>query len=128
MTIVALVFAALAIALHVVIFWMESIAWAGPAARETFGPATPDEVAATHDLAFNQGFYNLFLAVIGAIGIVVFLTGNEHVGATLIFAGIGAMLAAAIVLFVSNPPKRGAAIRQGVFPLLTVVSLLVVVL
>lgn len=72
MTIVALFSAALAIALHVVIFWMESIAWNGRAARKTFGPATPEEVAATHSLAFNQGFYNLFLAVIGAIGVVTF--------------------------------------------------------
>lgn len=128
MTIVALVFATLAIALHVVIFWMESIAWAGPAARRTFGPASPEEVTATHDLAFNQGFYNLFLAVIGAIGIVTFLAGNEQVGATLIFSGIGSMLAAALVLFVSNAPKRAAAIRQGLFPLLTVVAMLFVVL
>jgi putative membrane protein len=128
MTIVALVLTALAIALHVVIFWMESLAWTGPAARKTFGPATAAEVAATRDLAFNQGFYNLFLAAIGAIGVVVFLTAAEDVGAALIFAGIGAMLAAAVVLFVSNPPKRGAAIRQGVFPLLAVGALLFVVL
>ena len=124
MTIVALIFATLAVVLHVVIFWMESLAWTGPAARKVFGPATPEDVAATQDLAFNQGFYNLFLAVIGAIGVVIFIVGNEDVGATLIFAGIGAMLAAALVLYISNAPKRGAAIRQGVFPLLTVVTML----
>jgi putative membrane protein len=128
MTFLALIFATLAIALHVVIFWMESLAWSGPPARKTFGPATPEEVAATHDLAFNQGFYNLFLAVMAAAGIATYLAGNEAVGATLIVAGTGCMLAAAIVLFVSNPPKRSAAIRQGMFPLLAVAAMLVAIL
>jgi putative membrane protein len=128
MTLIALLFATLAVALHVVIFWMESVAWSGPAARKTFGPATNEEVAATRDLAFNQGFYNLFLAIMAAAGIVSYLAGSETVGATLVLAGTGSMLAAAIVLFVSNRPKRSAAIRQGTFPLVAVVAMLSVIL
>ena len=59
---VGLVFTVLAALLHVYIFWMESLAWDGPQARKTFG--VPDaEREATRAFAFNQGFYNLFLAI-----------------------------------------------------------------
>ncbi|GAB2541180.1 DUF1304 domain-containing protein [Brachybacterium huguangmaarense] len=122
MLIAGLVLAALAAALHVSIFWMESLAWEGPAARRTFGPATDAEVEATRPLALNQGFYNLFLAVIAGLGIVLAALGHSAVGATLVLVGTGAMLAAALVLFVAMPDKRRAAITQGTLPLLAVVA------
>jgi len=55
----AMVLAVLAAALHVLIFYMESIAWEGPLARKTFG-GTPEEARPHAFYAFNQGFYNLF--------------------------------------------------------------------
>lgn len=58
----AMVLAVLAAALHVLIFYMESIAWEGPLARKTFG-GTPEEARPHAFYAFNQGFYNLFLAL-----------------------------------------------------------------
>ncbi|WP_347271969.1 DUF1304 domain-containing protein [Brachybacterium equifaecis] len=112
--------AAFAAALHVLIFWMESIAWRGPLARRTFGPATDAEVEATAELAYNQGFYNLFLAILTALGIALCASGHVAVGATLVLAGCGCMLAAASVLLLSSPHRRGAAIRQGALPLLAV--------
>ena len=62
MLIAGLIFAALAALLHVVIFYMESINWEGPLARKTFG-GTAEEARPHAFYAFNQGFYNLFLAL-----------------------------------------------------------------
>ena len=111
-----------AAALHVVIFRLESLAWGGAQAQEVFGEQSPQEVAATRDLAFNQGFYNLFLAVLAALGAVLVLVGTTTVGATLLLAGTGSMLAAAAVLLLSSPAHRAAAVKQGALPLLAVLA------
>ena len=63
-----LVLAALAAGLHVYIFVLESLQWTVPRTRATFG-TTPEEAETTKLLAFNQGFYNLFLAIVSGIGI-----------------------------------------------------------
>jgi putative membrane protein len=119
-----LVFAGLAALLHVYIWVMESLTWTSARTRATFG-ITEEEALATKELAFNQGFYNLFLAIITATGIAV--GGLEHygVGLALIFAGTGSMLAAALVLIASSPDKARAAITQGTLPLIAIVLLLV---
>ncbi|WAJ47146.1 DUF1304 domain-containing protein [Mycobacterium sp. Aquia_216] len=117
-----LVFAALAALLHVYIFTMESLTWTSPRTRATFG-TTPEEAETTKLLAFNQGFYNLFLAIVGGIGIAEVATGHRAVGAALVFAGIGSMAAAAVVLLVSAPGKARAAVTQGAFPLIAIVLL-----
>ena len=117
-----LVFAALAALLHVYIFVMESLTWTSPRTRATFG-TTAEEAETTKLLAFNQGFYNLFLAIVSAIGIVAICLGHTAVGAALVFAGVGSMLAAAAVLLASSPDKARAAITQGAFPLVAVVLL-----
>jgi putative membrane protein len=72
-----LFFAALAALLHIYIFVMESLTWTSPRTRATFG-ISEEEAHATKELAFNQGFYNLFLAIITATGIVV--GGLEYYG------------------------------------------------
>jgi putative membrane protein len=122
MVVVGLVLAAVAALLHVFIFYLESIAWTGPRARATFG-TTPEEAQVTKPMAFNQGFYNLFLAILAIGGIVTAAAGATAVGLTLAFAGVGSMTAAALVLFVSSPPHRGAAVKQGLVPLLALVAL-----
>src|SRR4029079_17190748 len=95
-----LVFAALAALLHVYIFVMESLTWTAPKTRATFG-TTAEEAETTRLLAFNQGFYNLFLAIVAAVGVGLMTSGGTAVGAALVFAGVGSMLAAAVVLVVS---------------------------
>lgn len=117
-----LIFAALASALHVYIFVLESVLWTDPRTRAVFG-VSADQAAATKEMAYNQGFYNLFLAVVTAVGIVSVLIGATTVGAALVFAGAGSMLLAAIVLLVSSPDKSRAAIVQGATPLLAVLLL-----
>ncbi|MFN8031829.1 MAG: DUF1304 domain-containing protein [Mycobacterium sp.] len=127
MTTAALVFAALAALLHVYIFVMESLTWTTPRTRAVFG-TTAEEAETTRLLAFNQGFYNLFLAIVTGVGIAVIALGHKPIGAALVFAGVGSMLAAAVVLLACSPDKARAAIIQGAFPLIAVVLLAIAVL
>ena len=122
MVIAGLVLAGLAALLHVFIFYLESIAWTSLRARATFG-TTAEEAETTKALAFNQGFYNLFLAIAVILGIIFCALGHAAIGATLVFVGAGSMLAASLVLLLSSPDKAGAAIKQGVFPALAVIVL-----
>ncbi|OIJ28262.1 hypothetical protein UG56_003520 [Nocardioides luteus] len=124
MVVVALVLAGLAALVHVYIFVMESLTWTSAKTRAVFGTSA-EEAEATKELAYNQGFYNLFLAIVTAVGIVLVAAGSEAAGAALVFAGAGSVAAAATVLLVASPDKRGAALKQGVVPLLAVVALLV---
>lgn len=119
-----LVLAALAALVHVYIFTLESVSWTSPRTRAVFG-TTPEQAEATRELAFNQGFYNLFLAVVAVAGVIATATGATSVGAALVLAGTGSMLAAALVLVLSSPDKARAAVTQGTFPLLAVVATLV---
>lgn len=121
---VALIFATLAALLHVYIFVLESLRWTSPRTRAAFG-TTAEQAEATKELAFNQGFYNLFLAVVTGVGVVMVVLGHRSAGAALVFAGVGSMLAAAVVLLASSPDKARAAITQGTLPLIAVVLLAV---
>lgn len=124
MIVVALVLAGLAALVHVYIFVMESLTWKNAKTRAVFGTSA-EEAEATKELAYNQGFYNLFLAIVTAVGIVLVAAGSTAAGTALVFAGAGSMAAAAAVLFVSSPDKRGAALKQGLAPLLAVAALIV---
>ncbi|KUI17781.1 epimerase [Mycobacterium lehmannii] len=123
---VGLFFAGLAALLHIYIWVMESLTWTSARTRATFG-LTEEEALATKELAFNQGFYNLFLAIITLAGIVIGGIGYNWVGIALMFAGVGSMLAAALVLLLSSPDKAKAALAQGIFPLIAIVLLAVAV-
>lgn len=123
MLIAALAVAALAALVHVYIWWLESFAWTTPPARKAFG-TTPEEAETTRFLAFNQGFYNLFLAVLTVAGIIAYAVESPVVGKTLVLAGAGSMLAAAVLLGSSSPAHRGAALKQGLLPLIAIGLLL----
>lgn len=120
----ALVFAALAALVHVYIFVLESVRWTAESTRKTFGNSEA-AAQATKEMAFNQGFYNLFLALMAAAGIISAATGHHEVGAALVLAGCGSMLAAGLVLLISSPKKARAALVQLTFPLIAVVLTLV---
>ncbi len=122
MTAVALVFAALAALLHVYIWMMESVTWTSSRTRATFGIST-EQAEQTKEMAFNQGFYNLFLALITGGGVAAFAADDNTVGATMVFCGAGSMVAAGLVLLLSSPDKARAAITQLAFPAVAVVLL-----
>jgi putative membrane protein len=119
-----LVLAGIAAAVHLYIFVLESLAWTGDKARATFG-TTPEQARETRSMAFNQGFYNLFLAVEIAVGIGVVAAGGTAVGATLVFVGAGSMVAAGLVLLLSDRSKTRPALIQLTPPLLGIVALAV---
>ena len=124
MLIASLVILSIAALIHVYIFVLESVRWTEPSTRKTFG-TTAETAEITKGLAFNQGFYNLFLAIILAIGVVFLAVGSLEIGAALAFASAGSMVAAALVLILSDRSKARAAMVQASAPLLGLVLLLI---
>ncbi|WP_334147186.1 DUF1304 domain-containing protein [Microbacterium sp.] len=122
MLIVGLILAAASAAFHVFIFALESLKWTEPETRKIFGVASEADAVTMKQLAFNQGFYNLFLALTALLGVGLTIMGAGTVGVTLVFAGTGMMLAAALVLLLSDRTKLRAAAMQGTLPLLAVIA------
>ncbi|HYJ50907.1 MAG TPA: DUF1304 domain-containing protein [Microbacterium sp.] len=121
--IIATVFGALAALLHVYIFVMESVQWSQPRIWKRFG--VPDQAAAdtVKPMAYNQGFYNLFLAIGAIIGVVLFWAGGEDTplsaaGSALVLFSLGSMVAASLVLVTSGRRYLRAALIQGTLPLI----------
>jgi putative membrane protein len=122
--IIATVFAALAALLHVYIFLMESVQWTQPRIWKRFGVADQAAADTTKPMAYNQGFYNLFLAIGAIIGIALFWAGGagtgsvaEVAGKTLVLFTLGSMLAASLVLLTTGKSYLRAALTQGTLPL-----------
>ena len=125
MILASLLFVFIAAALHVYIFSMESLTWTRPATWKRFSVASQADAETTKPLAYNQGFYNLFLAIGAFIGIgcVAFAaegSAQAVVGWTLVFSCCGSMLLAAAVLALSGKKYLRAAATQGTTPLLAV--------
>ncbi len=105
---------------HVLIFCMETLLWTTPQVRARFRQS-PEQADATKLFAFNQGFYNLFLALGTLAGLVLVLIGRSRVGWTLVYWNCLFMLGAAVVLAGSAPAMRRGAVIQGAAPLLFLV-------
>ena len=126
MILASLLFALVAAVLHIYIFTMESITWTRPATWKRFGVASQADAETTKALAYNQGFYNLFLAAgaLAGAGFVALAPEDPVLAAagwTLVFSSCGSMLLAALVLAVSGRKYLRAAATQGATPLLAVV-------
>ncbi len=122
MTILAVVLAIGAALLHVYIWVLEAFRWNEPATRKTFGVSEADAPVLA-PMAYNQGFYNLFLAITTIVGVAL-LGEQEDVGRALALAGTGSMLGAALVLVTHDRSMARAAITQGTLPALAVLFLL----
>lgn len=122
MNLASQIFAGLAAVFHILFFCMESLWFMRPQVFARFGAKSQAEAESQRLFAFNQGFYNLFLAL-GCIAGIVLLQSPEWalVGRTLVIFACACMLGAAGVLIYSSPQKmlRAAAI-QGLPPLLTI--------
>ncbi len=123
MTFAAVMCAALAAGVHLYIWWLESVAWMRPETRAVFGIASEDDARITRSLAFNQGFYNLFLAVITVVGVALVVSDYLAPGWALMLAGCGSMAAAAVVLIAAGGRRYlRAALAQGALPTAAVVT------
>ena len=118
------VFAAIAALIHVYIFVLESIQWTKDSTRRVFGVRSAADAELMKPLAFNQGFYNLFLALGVAAGLVLIYTGGAaQAGFGAAVFGLLSMVLAAAVLISSNPKMLRSALIQGAAPLIGVVLL-----
>jgi putative membrane protein len=116
--ILGLVLVSIAALFHAYVFVLESLTWNTPRTRATFGVRSDEEARATRLLAFNQGFYNLFLAVGTEVGLVLVVSGPRTAGLAVIVFGAGSMAAAGAVLAVSQPKLIKAALLQFLPPAL----------
>jgi len=120
--VVAVVFATVAAVLHVVIFLMESALWSRPAIWRRFGVASQQDAALLQPMAYNQGFYNLFLGIAAGLGLLLLISpAVEPVGVGIAGVALASMLLASIVLITSNPKLARAALTQGITPLIALV-------
>lgn len=115
MLIVMWIAAAIAGILHVLFFCLESLWWTKPAVYRRFR-STETQAQTTKSLAFNQGFYNLFLAAGTLGGLALVATGHRGAGMVLVAWNCACMLGAAVVLAASSPQMLRGALIQGLPP------------
>lgn len=120
MPVVAVVFAALAAVLHVLFFVMESVLWTRPAVWQRIGLRSQQDADTTRPLAYNQGFYNLFLAIGVVVGLAL-LPSHRDAGRAMVLFGCGSMVLAALVLLSTGKDKLRAAAIQFLPPAIAVV-------
>ncbi|WP_368498501.1 DUF1304 domain-containing protein [Herbiconiux sp. A18JL235] len=122
--------------IHVYILVLESVRWRAPSTWKVFGLRSQEEADTTAGLAYNQGFYNLFLAIGALLGVVLLLSGGGSAGVgggsaaaiagfTLALFSAGSMFAASMVLLSTGRDKLRAVTIQGLPPLLGIVALLI---
>ena len=121
---IAYALAAAAGAIHMYIFYLESVAWRRPSAHRIFGVKNLDDAELLAPVFFNLGFYNLFLALGAAAGALLGFAGSST-GEVLVLYTMSFMLASALVLVGSQPAMMRGALVQGLLPAMAVALLLV---
>ena len=125
LVIIGSVFAAVAALIHVYIFVLESVNWTKESTRRVFGVRSAEDAELMRPLAYNQGFYNLFLALGIAAGLLmVFAIGIPQAGYAVTIFALLSMVLAAVVLITSNPKLARSTLIQGAAPLLGLVFLI----
>ena len=122
MPLVAQIAAVLAAAIHVWFFVLESVLFSRPGVAVRFGLRTEEQIAAVRPMAFNQGFYNLFLAVGIAAGIAQIAAGATVAGRSIVLFACLCMVWAGIVLFVTSKRFFQPALVQLIPPLVAIVA------
>jgi putative membrane protein len=108
----ALLFASLIALIHVYVFFLESFAWGRPRTNKLFRVSEAD-AHTMKKLAFNQGFYNLFLAIAVVSGLALRLWQHEVQGNTLLDYAALSVFAAGFVLFASDTSLKRPALIQA---------------
>jgi putative membrane protein len=126
--IIGAIFVAIAGLIHIAIFLFESLLWNRPGTWKRFGVKTQEEADILRPMAYNQGFYNVFLALGAGAGLVMLASTNvQQAGAALSIFVCLSMLLASVVLLFSNPKLARAAAFQGVAPLIALIFLIVAI-
>lgn len=124
--IIGAIFVGIAGLIHVIIFLLESVLWNRPSTWKRFGVKTQADADVLRPMAYNQGFYNVFLALGAGTGIVMIASSNvQQAGAGLSIFVLLSMLLASIVLLFSNPKLARAAATQGAAPLVGLIFLII---
>jgi putative membrane protein len=125
MPLIAALAALVAAGFHVLFFVLESITFAQPNVAARFGLSTPEQIAAVRPMAFNQGFYNLFLAL-GVVGGLALVASNSvEAGRAVVLFACACMVGAGVVLFTSSRRFARSAVIQGLPPFVAIVAMLV---
>ena len=98
--------------------------WTKESTRKVFGVRSADDAELMKPLAYNQGFYNLFLALGAGTGLVMTgIPGLTQAGYAVAIFALLSMVLAAVVLVTSNPKAARSALIQGAAPLIGIVFL-----
>jgi putative membrane protein len=125
MTVLLWVSAIVAGLAHLLFFCEESLFFMRPGVHQrTFGLSL-EQARTVRLFAFNQGFYNLFLAGGAFAGLAALALGREAEGRVLLAFACGSMMAAAVVLVASKRAFWAGALVQGVPPALALAALAV---
>jgi putative membrane protein len=124
MPLIAQAFAVVAALLHVLFFYLESVTFSRPATWRRFGLGSQQDADNVRPWAFNQGFYNLFLAIGIGAGLILANTGNVVAGEAVVLFACVSMVGAGTVLFLSSRAMARSAAIQAVPPLLAIVTCL----
>lgn len=124
MPLLAEIAAVVAALIHVWFFALESVLFDRPNVWRRFGLRSAEDAAAVRPMAFNQGFYNLFLAVGVALGLVLIAAGNEVAGRAVVVFACASMVAAGAVLVTTGRRFVLAAAVQAVPPLVALLATL----
>ncbi|MGV9817451.1 DUF1304 domain-containing protein [Nocardia xishanensis] len=118
------ILAVLAALLHGYVFVLESLRFAEPKVYAATFHVEREDLAAVQPWAFNQGWYNLFLAIGTLIGALL-LPILPQAGWALLLIGCGSMIAAAGVSVATDRRFVKAAFIQGTLPALALLAGLV---
>jgi putative membrane protein len=109
---VAIVAAVVAALLHVYIFMLESLWFERPEVWRRFRIGSQADAGVVRSFAFNQGFYNLFLAIGIAIGLGLVAVGQVEAGRAIVAFACASMVGAGLVLAAHDRAMiRAAAIQ-----------------
>jgi putative membrane protein len=119
---VAIAAALVAAAIHVWFFVLESVWFMRPAVFRRFGVESEEQARVIRSFAYNQGFYNLFVAAGVAIGLGLAASGQIPAGRAIVLFACASMVAAGIVLVTHNRAFAQAAAIQALPPLVAIVA------
>ena len=125
MPLVAVAAAIVAALLHVYIFVLESVWFQRPAVWRRFGITSEADAQVVRSFAYNQGFYNLFLAIGVAVGLALVGLGAVDAGRAIVAFACGSMVAAGVVLATHNRSMLRAAGLQILPGLVALVAIAV---